>query len=79
MEIARGLSWLSSVGRAIEERRRDTVANVHCRAHASAAEATAPKEPTSIVKVTKPSDGQATTVDLGYQQQARIDLSSVAG
>ena len=47
-------------------------------AQASTAEATAPKKPIRIVKVTKPSDGQAVTVDLGYQQQAKLDLSSVA-
>ena len=47
-------------------------------AQASTAEATAPKKPIRIVKVTKPSDGQAVTVDLGYQQQAKLDLSGVA-
>ena len=47
-------------------------------AQASTAEATAPKKPIRIVKVTKPSEGQAITVDLGYQQQAKLDLSSVA-
>ena len=47
-------------------------------AQASTAEATAPKKPIRIVKVTKPSDGQAVTVDLGYQQQTKLDLSGVA-
>ena len=47
-------------------------------AQASTAEATAPKKPIRIVKVTKPSDGQAITVDLGYQQQSKLDLSGVA-
>src|SRR5437016_9346987 len=31
-----------------------------------------------IVKVVKPSDGQAITVELGYQQAAKLDLSGVA-
>ena len=47
-------------------------------AQASTAEATAPKKPIRIVKVTKPSDGQAITVDLGYEQQTKLDLTSVA-
>ena len=36
------------------------------------------KKPVRIVKVTKPSDGQAITVDLGYEQQAKLDLTAVA-
>ena len=40
--------------------------------------AAAVKKPVRIVKVTKPSDGQAITVDLGYEQQAKLDLTSVS-
>ena len=47
-------------------------------AQASTAEATAPNMPIRIVKVTKPSDGQATAVELGYEQQSKLDLTGVA-
>ena len=47
-------------------------------AQASTGQATAPKKPIRIVKVTKPSDGQAITVELGYEQQSKLDLTSVA-
>ena len=40
--------------------------------------AAAVKKPVRIVKVTKPSDGQAITVDLGYEQQTKLDLTAVA-
>ena len=42
------------------------------------AQAIAPKKPIRIVKVTKPSDGQAITVELGYEQQSKLDLTLVA-
>ena len=47
-------------------------------AQANVAAGAAIKKPVRIVKVTKPSDGQAITVDLGYEQQAKLDLTSVA-
>ena len=40
--------------------------------------AAAVKKPVRIVKVTKPSDGQAITVELGYEQQTKLDLTAVA-
>ena len=40
--------------------------------------AAAVKKPVRIVKVTKPSDGQAITVELGYEQQSKLDLTAVA-
>ena len=47
-------------------------------AQANVATGPANKKPVRIVKVTKPLDGQAITVDLGYEQQAKLDLTSVA-
>ena len=47
-------------------------------AQAATAQAIAPKKPIRIVKVTKPSDGQAITVELGYEQQSKLDLTLVA-
>ena len=38
----------------------------------------AQKKPLRIVKVTKPLDGQAITIDLGYEQQTKLDLAGVA-
>ena len=43
----------------------------------TASTSTPPKEP-KIVKVTKPGSGQAVTVELGYDQSAKLDLSGVA-
>src|SRR4051812_13575283 len=37
------------------------------------------KRPAKVVKVTKPSVGQAITVELGYDQQIKIDLTAIAG
>ena len=47
-------------------------------AQANAPEAPAIKKPVRIVKVTKPLDGQAITIELGYEQQTKLDLSGVA-
>ena len=47
-------------------------------AQASTGQATAPKKPIRIVTVTKPTDGQALTIELGYEQQSKLDLTSVA-
>ena len=47
-------------------------------AQANAPAAPAIKKPVRIVKVTKPVDGQAITVELGYEQQTKLDLSGVA-
>ena len=47
-------------------------------AQANVAAGAAIKKPVRIVKVTKPSDGQAITVDLGYEQQTKLDLTAVA-
>ena len=47
-------------------------------AQANVAAGAANKKPVRIVKVTKPSDRQAITVELGYEQQSKLDLSAVA-
>ena len=39
----------------------------------------AQKKPFKVVKVTKPSDGQAITVELGHDQQIKVDLTAIAG
>ena len=39
----------------------------------------AQKKPVKVVKVTKPSDGQAITVELGHDQQIKVDLTAIAG
>lgn len=36
----------------------------------------AQKEPVKVVKVTKPSDGQAITVELSHDQPIKIDLTA---
>ena len=38
-----------------------------------------PKKPVKVVKVTKPSDGQAITVELSHDQPTKIDLTAIAG
>jgi len=40
--------------------------------------ASAPGAQPRVVRVTKPQSGEATTVDLGYGQKAKLDLSGVA-
>src|SRR3954452_11394506 len=37
------------------------------------------KRPVKVVKLTKPSEGQAITVELGHEQQIKIDLTAIAG
>ena len=49
---------------------------VVAQANVTTGEAVGGKKPVRIVKVTKPSDGQAITIDLGYQQQAKLDLTA---
>ena len=39
----------------------------------------AQKKPVKVVKVTKPSDGQAITVELGHDQPIKVDLTAIAG
>ena len=39
----------------------------------------AQKKPVNVVKVTKPSDGQAITVELSHDQPTKIDLTAIAG
>ena len=39
----------------------------------------AQKRPVKVVKVTKPSDGQAITIELSHDQQTKIDLTAIAG
>ena len=38
----------------------------------------AQKTPVKVVKVTKPSDGQAITVELGHDQPTKVDLTAIA-
>ena len=39
----------------------------------------AQNKPVKVIKVTKPSDGQAITVELGHDQQIKVDLTAIAG
>ena len=47
-------------------------------AQTDAVGAPALKKAVRTVKVTKPQDGQAVTIELGYEQQTKLDLSGVA-
>ena len=38
----------------------------------------AQKRPVKVVKVTKPSDGQAVTIELSHDQQIKVDLTAIA-
>src|SRR4051794_20138725 len=38
----------------------------------------AQKRPIKVVKVTKPSGGQAITIELGHDQQIKVDLTAIA-
>ena len=38
---------------------------------------TAPIKPVKVVKVTKPSDGPAITVELGHDHQTKVDLTEL--
>ena len=40
---------------------------------------TAQIKPVKVVKVTKPSDGLAITVELGHDQQIKVDPIAIAG
>ena len=56
-----------------------SVAVLVAQANTVSTELDVQKKPVKFVKVTKPSDGQAITVELGHDQPIKVDLTAIAG
>src|SRR5262245_36409177 len=78
-QINKGLTPISPMGESgvLSEGFGQMNAHTVIAQASTASTSTPPKDP-KIVKVIKPAGGQAVTVELGYDQGAKLDLSGVA-